>query len=346
LAAATGGALTLYAIRAPALKLGGLFQPISREGGLVLNNLLLSTMCATVFIGTLFPTFLGAMGVTVSVGPPYFNFCFELLAIPLIIALGVGPMLGWKRGDLGAALVRLKFAALATLIVAIAVYALMRGGPVLAVPAMAGAAWLVGSAIAEIADRVRLGRVPLSHSLARAGALPRAAWGMALAHAGLGVMIAGMTGTALWTQERILAMQPGESVELAGYQVRLDSVGPVKGPNYDAERGSFSVTRDGRPVAVLTPERRIFHPQETSVTSIGIRTDFLADIYVVIGEPDPGKPGAYVTRLYHHPLVPWIWVGAVVMVFGGVFSLSDRRLRIGAPVRRTSAMPEATASAE
>jgi cytochrome c-type biogenesis protein CcmF len=335
LAAATGGALTLYAIRAPSLKIGGLFQPISREGSLILNNLLLSTMCATVFIGTLFPTFLSAIGVTVSVGPPYFNATFLPLAIPLVMAMGVGPMLAWKRADLGAALGRLKFAALVTVIVAVAIYAANHRGPILAVPGMAGAAWLVGSALSEIAERIRLGQIPFAHSLTRAAALPRSAWGTMLAHAGVGVMIAGMTGTALWTVERIQAMAPGESVELAGYQVRLDSVGPVKGPNYEAERATFTVTRDGRTVATLTPEHRTVHPQEQAVTNIGIHTDFLADIYAVIGEPDPGRPGAYVTRLYHHPLVPWIWVGAVIMVLGGVLSLSDRRLRVGAPNRRT-----------
>jgi len=216
----------------------------------------------------------------------------------------------------------------------------------MAIPGMAGAAWLVGSAFAEIADRIRLGRIPLAHSLSRAAALPRAAWGSALAHAGVGVMIAGMTGTALWTQEQTLTMAPGDSVGLAGYQIHLDSVGPVKGPNYDAERGTFSITRDGKPVAVLTPEHRVFHPQEQPVTSIGIRTDFLADLYVVIGQADPVRPGAYVTRLYHHPLVPWIWVGAVVMVLGGLMSLSDRRLRIGAPVRRAARLPLSSVSAE
>jgi cytochrome c-type biogenesis protein CcmF len=343
----TGGALTLYAIRAPSLKLGGLFQPISREGGLVLNNLLLSTMCATVLIGTLYPMLLNAVaGRTVSVGPPFFNATFLPLAIPLIAALGVGPMMAWKRGDLAGALGRLKFAALASFVVALATWYVERGGPILAVPAMAGAMWLVGSAIAELADRVKLFKVPLGHSVARAAALPRAAWGMALAHAGLGIAIAGMAGTSLWTEERILAMAPGDSVELAGYQVHLDGVGPVAGPNYDALRATFTVTRNAEFVATLTPERRIVHPQDQAVTNIGIRTNFLADIYAVIGEPDPARKGAYVTRLYHHPLVPWIWFGAVVMVAGGVLSLSDRRLRVGAPVRRLKLSSSAAPAAE
>jgi cytochrome c-type biogenesis protein CcmF len=345
LVAATGGALTLYAIRAPSLKLGGLFHPISREGGLVLNNLLLTTMCVTVFIGTLYPTFLNAVtGRTVSVGPPFFNASFLPLSVPLIAALGVGPLLSWKRGDLAGALGRLKFAALAAFVVALATYYIHRGGPILAVPAMAGAAWLVCSAIAEIAGRVRLGQVPLGNSLARAAALPRAAWGMTLAHAGLGIAIAGMAGTALWTQERILAMHPGDNVEIAGYDIRFDGVAPVTGPNYDAERATLTVTRDGHPFATLTPERRIVHPQNQAVTNIGIRTDFMADLYAVLGEPDPAKPGAYVMRLYHHPLVPWIWFGAVVMVLGGVVSLSDRRLRIGAPVRRAATLPGAVSA--
>jgi cytochrome c-type biogenesis protein CcmF len=209
---------------------------------------------------------------------------------------------------------------------------------------MAGAAWLVCSVIAEIAGRVRLGQVPLGNSLARAAALPRAAWGMTLAHAGLGIAIAGMAGTALWTQERILAMHPGDNVEIAGYDIRFDGVAPVTGPNYDAERATLTVTRDGHPFATLTPERRIVHPQNQAVTNIGIRTDFMADLYAVLGEPDPAKPGAYVMRLYHHPLVPWIWFGAVVMVLGGVVSLSDRRLRIGAPVRRAATLPGAVSA--
>ena len=243
------------------------------------------------------------------------------------------------------ALGRLKFAALAAFVVSLAVYYFHNGGPVLAIPAFLGAVWLVGSAIAEIADRIKLFAVPFSHSMARAAALPRAAWGMTLAHAGLGVLVAGMTGTALWTQERIQAMAPGDSVELAGYQIRLDSVGPVKGPNYDAERGSFSVMdKNGKLIATLTPERRIVHPQEQAVTNIGIRTNFFADIYGVIGEPDPARPGAYVTRLYHHPLVPWIWVGAVIMVLGGIVSLTDRRLRVGAPSRRPMSLPDAVSA--
>jgi len=341
LIAATGGALILYAIRAPSLKIGGLFQPISREGGLVLNNLILTTMCATVFIGTLFPTFMSAMGKTISVGPPYFNFCCQVLTPFLAIGLGVGAMLPWKRADLPGVLSRLKFAAAISVVVAIAVYYLHNGGPVLAIPAMMLAVWLVASAVTEIAERIRLFAIPFSHSMARAVSLPRAAWGMTLAHAGLGIAIAGMTGTALWTQERIQAMAPGESVELAGYQVQLKSVGPVEGPNYDAERATFIVTDTGHYVATLSAERRVVHPQETSVTNIGIRTNFFADIYAVVGESDPGKPGAYVTRLYYHPLVPWIWVGSVIMVLGGIVSLTDRRLRIGAPLRRLANIPEA-----
>jgi cytochrome c-type biogenesis protein CcmF len=346
LALATGGALVLYAVRAPALKQGGLFQPISREGGLVLNNLLLSTMCATVFIGTLYPLFVNALGgQTVSVGPPFFNRTFLPLAIPLVVAVGIGPLLPWKRGDLLPALGRLKFVALASAAAMVATYTLQQRGPVMALVGMAAGAWLVCSAIAEVADRTRLGRIPLGQSLSRAASLPRAAWGMTLAHAGLGIAIAGMTGTALWTVERIQAMKPGDSVALSGYQVRLDSVAPVAGPNYDADRATFTVMRDGKTAAVLTPERRTYRPQGQQTYNIGIRTDLVSDIYGVIGDADPGQPGSYVTRLYYHPLVPWIWIGAVVMVLGGLVSLSDRRLRVGAPARRAVQLPAGSAPA-
>jgi cytochrome c-type biogenesis protein CcmF len=136
-------------------------------------------------------------------------------------------------------------------------------------------------------------------------------------------------------------MTPGESIDLAGYQIQLQSVGPVQGPNYDAERATFIVSDKGRYVATLAAERRTVHPQEQAVTNIGIRTNFFADIYAAVGDPDPAKPGSYITRIYYHPLVPWIWVGAVVMVLGGLVSLTDRRLRIGAPMRKMANIPEA-----
>ena len=333
LAIAIGGSLTLFAVRAPALKAGGLFSPISREGGLVLNNLLLATATATVFLGTLYPLFLEAFGGgKVTVGAPFFNATFVPIMLPLVAAMGVGPLLAWKRADLAGVLGRLKLAFAATAVVALAFLYWRSEGPVMAIVGMAAAAWLFTSVLVELAERTQLFRQPLSHSLKRALNLPRSAYGMSLAHAGLAIAIAGMTASAAWKEEAIQVLRPGESVDLGGYSYQLQGVAQVRGPNYRAEQGRFLVTRDGEEVALLTPERRVYDVGNRPTTEAGIHTTGLADLYTVVGEPD-GK-GGWTVRLYHEPLVPWIWAGAIVMVLGGLTSLSDRRLRVGAPQRR------------
>ena len=333
-----GGSLTLFALRAPALKAGGLFHPISREGGLVLNNLLLTTACATVFLGTLYPLFLEAVGgAKVSVGAPYFNATFVPLMIPLVAVMAFGPLLQWKRADLAGVLGRLKWAGLASLLAAALAVYLHSGGPILAWLGMALAAWLFAGCIVEWAERVKLFRAPLATSWARARQLPRSAYGMTLAHAGMAVVIAGVTASAAWQGEVVRVLRPGETAELGGYVYRFDGVESLRGPNYAAERGRFTVTRDGHPFALLTPERRLYDVQRMETTEAAIHTTGLADLYAVIGEPD-GR-GGWTVRLYHEPLVPWIWAGSFIMVLGGALSLSDRRLRVGAPTRRPRLAP-------
>ncbi len=339
---AIGGSLALYAWRAPVLKAGGLFQPISREGALILNNLLLSTATATVLVGTLYPIFLDALDAgKVSVGPPFFNATFIPLMLPLVVAMGIGPMLAWKRGDLLGALGRLKLAALVTAAVGLATYYFRSGGPVMAVVGMAVAAWAIAAAIDELAGRIGLGRLPPGESLRRAARLPGAAWGTALAHAGVGIAIAGMTGSGAWMTERIQYLAPGEQIGIAGTQVRFDEVIRVDGANYVADRGVFSVlSDDGRVVGQLFPERRRFLVSQRVITHSAIRTTGLADLYIALGDPaGEDRPDAWTVRVYHHPLVPWIWIGCVVMALGGVVSLSDRRFRVGAPARRRAVAP-------
>jgi cytochrome c-type biogenesis protein CcmF len=262
-----GGSLTLYALRAPTLKGGGLFAPISREGGLVLNNLLFAAGCATVFLGTLYPLINDAMGGTkVSVGPPYFNMTFVPLMLPMLAALGLGPLLSWKRGDLGAALARLKFAFLFTVIVAVATAYLTIGGPVMSVVGMGLAAWLFGSVVAEWGGRVQLFRAPFAETLRRARNLPRAAWGMTLAHFGVAVLVAGIAGAA-WQTERVESVHAGETVDVAGYVFKFEGASEVQGPNYVAQRGRFTVTRGGDFVAEMQPERRFYPVQRTTTTN-------------------------------------------------------------------------------
>ncbi|MBV8889784.1 MAG: heme lyase CcmF/NrfE family subunit [Alphaproteobacteria bacterium] len=335
---ATGGALLLFAIRAPSLEGGGLFAPISREGGLLLNNLLLTTACATVLLGTLYPLFLDVVvHQKVSVGPPFYAATFVPIMIPLLLAMAVGPMLSWKRGDLLAALQRLKFAFLLAAATAVATMALMGARSLGAACGLGIAAWLLLATVAEWAERVRLFAEPLGGSLRRAARLPRAAWGMTLAHAGMAVVIAGITGSTAWSVERIASVHPGQSVDLAGYTVALDGVHEVPGADYNALRADLRLLRDGRQIAAMHPEKRFYPLEDGTQTDVAIRTNLLADIYAVIGERD--QSGGYVLRLYYNPLVPWIWLGAALMALGGLVSLSDRRHRVGAPARRARPLP-------
>jgi cytochrome c-type biogenesis protein CcmF len=329
-----GGALSLFAWRAPALKPGGLFAPISREGGLLINNLLLTIAAATVLIGTLYPLVLDTMGGgSVSVGAPWYNKTFMPIILPLVALTALGPLLSWKRADLAGALGRLKVAFAAAAVAVLVAFALHRAGPPLALLGVGLAGWLFVAALTEFAGRSRFFAPGAGGRLRR---LPRAVWGMTLAHAGLAVAILGMTGSAAWKQEDIRVLKPGESATLAGYSYRLDGVTAVEGPNYHATRARFTFSRDGQPVAVLTPEKRVYPVAESSTTQAAIRmTPELADLYAVIGEPD-GK-GGWTVRIYREPLVPLIWGGIVIMGLGGLVSLSDRRYRVGAPVRARAA---------
>jgi cytochrome c-type biogenesis protein CcmF len=328
----TGGALLLFAWRAPQLQGGGLFAPISREGGLLLNNLLLTTAAATVFLGTLYPLLLDVVAhQKVSVGPPFYNMTFVPIMVPLLIAMAVGPLLPWKRGDLLGALSRLKLAFVVTAAAALVTLAATGARSIGAACGLALAAWLFAATLTELAERIRLVAEPRG-ALRRALHLPRATWGMTLAHAGMAVVIAGITGSNAWTEERIVDARPGDRIALAGYTVVLDAVNEVSGPDYTATRADMRLLRDDREIAVLNPEKRFFPVENGSATGVAIRTNLLSDVYAVIGDPD-GK-GGYTLRLYWNPLVPWIWLGAAAMALGGIVSLTDRRHRVGAPARR------------
>ena len=338
-----GGSLILFAIRAPALRSGGLFSPVSRESSLVVNNLLLSIGCATVFIGTLYPLLIDAIsGGTdkISVGPPFFNATFMPLMVPMVLLMAVGPVLAWKRGEIMRALRRLRVAMVAAIAAVALTFALEPDGPWLAPLAIGLAVWLFAGALVQWAERIKLFAVPLRESLRRMAGLPRAAHGLTIAHVGVAILIAGITGAA-WQQEAIQLQRPGESVAVGAYTATLVAVEEGEGPNYTYERGLLRVSRGGREVATLTPERRFYPVAGMPTTEAAIRTTFLADFYAVLGERD--ESGAWITRYYYNPLVPWIWIGALVAMFGGLVSLSDRRHRVGAPARHK--LPHAAAQA-
>jgi cytochrome c-type biogenesis protein CcmF len=345
LAAAVGGSLTLYAVRAPALEGGGLFAPVSREGGLLINNLLLSTAAATVLVGTLYPLLAEAIGLgQLTVGPPYFNAVFVPLMVPLVLLAGVGPFLSWKRADLGAAIQRLKIAFVASALVLVVVWISAGGnlGALAAAAGMALAAWLAAATAAEWLARARHG-TNFGISWARVAALPRSAHGMSIAHLGVAVLIVGICGASAWKQERIESLKPGEWIEAGGYRVTFDGARRTEGPNYAAVTGTYTVTKDGVPVTLLTPERRNYAQPPQGTTEAAIHTTLTGDLYTVIGEPD-GADGAFVTRVFIEPFVPWLWAGVLLMGLGGLVSLTDRRFRVGAA--RKPALPPQAVPAE
>ncbi|MBF0169186.1 MAG: heme lyase CcmF/NrfE family subunit [Alphaproteobacteria bacterium] len=332
LTAVAGGSLTLYAFRAPALKAGGLFAPLSREGGLLLNNLLLSTAAGTVLLGTLYPLFVDALGGgKVSVGAPFYNAVFVPIMIPLVAAMAVGPLMTWKRTDLLGILSRMKFVVAATLLTGIAVWVLAGGrlGDLASAGGMALAAWLFLGSLWEIGERSMLFRASGPEVVARLKQIPLAAWGMTLSHAGLAIMIVGIVGSSAWMEERIQNMKVGETAKLHDVEIRLDSVSEVPGPNYAALSGTFVLLKDGKEYQRLSPERRQYRQPPRPTSETAIHSTLLGDYYTVIGEEAPG--GGYVTRFYWQPLIAWMWAGALIMSLGGLVSLFDRRHRIGAP---------------
>jgi cytochrome c-type biogenesis protein CcmF len=325
-----GGSLTLFAGRASTLKQGGLFAPISREGALVLNNLFLTTACATVFIGTLYPLALEVLtGDKISVGAPFFNLTFAPLFIPLMVAVPFGPMLAWKRGDLLGAMQRLLVAGIAALLAIAVAWAWARGGSALAPLAIGLAVFVIAGALSDLAERVGLFRLPLATSASRAMGLPRSVWGTAFAHAGIGVALIGIVCETTWNSEYIGTMKPGDAISIAGYQMTLEGLIQQQGPNYRELVAPFTVRLDSKRLAVMIPSKRTFTTRGMSTTEAALLTRGASQLYISLG--DPTADGGITARIYHKPLVLLIWFGPVLMTFGGLLSLSDRRLRVGAP---------------
>ena len=328
-----GGAFTLFALRAASLRVGGLFAPISREGLLILNNLFLATGLAAVLVGTLYPLVLEAIGgKTISVGGPFFNLSFGTLMVPLLLLLPLGPFMAWKRGDLGAVVQRLTGAIAATIVVTLVVYWLAGWSVSLAPLGMLLGFWVAFGAIAELVDRIKLGRIAAGDSWSRLVGLPRSAFSTAIAHFGLGVSVIGIVATTAWPGEVITTMSAGQTATISGYTVHLDKIDDVAGPNYDAERGIFTVTEPGGGTRQAIAEKHVFRASGQPTTQASINTYWFSQLYIQLGEK--GTDGAYVVRLWYKPFVTFIWLGALIMAFGGFVSLSDRRLRVGAPSRR------------
>ncbi|TQF36879.1 cytochrome C biogenesis protein CcmF [Bradyrhizobium sp. UNPF46] len=325
-----GGSLALFAGRATSLKQGGLFAPISREGALVLNNLLLTVACAVVLFGTLYPLAMEMLAdFKMSVGAPFYNLTFAPLFAMLLLAVPFGPMLAWKRGDLLGVTQRLLAAGVAGLVAVAIVWGWARGGSALAPLAIGLGVFVIAGAVTDIVERTGLVRLPFATVLHRARGLPRSAWGTAFAHAGLGVALIGIVCETTWNSEYIATMKQNDVAEIAGFDVKLDGLLQRQGPNYREMIAQFNVSRDGQPLSVMTPSKRSFTTRGSSTTEAALLTRGASQLYISLG--DATAEGAIAVRIYYKPMVLMIWWGPVLMAFGGVLSLSDRRLRVGAP---------------
>ena len=324
----TGGALALFAWRAPRLSQRTAVALWSRESFLLANNVLLAVTAATVLLGTLYPLLLDVLDLgKLSVGPAYFEQVFVPLMAPAVLLMGAAPLARWRHGDFPDLKTRLRWAALASLVIALALLAVLRNASALTGLGLLLAVWCAASAAVSLATRLR-------HEGRRLSALrqlPASYYGMLLAHAGLGVFIFGVTMVRSGETVRELPMRAGDSVGLAGYDFRFDGVAPARGPNYDALRGTLTVSRNGRTIATLAPERRLYRAGGMPTTEAAIDSGLTRDLYAALGEAVENQRWA--VRLHVKPFVDWIWGGCALMALGGMLAVCDRRYRL----RRTSA---------
>ncbi len=335
-----GGALMLFAWRAQTLTQGGIFAPISREGSLVLNNLFLSTALTTVLVGTLYPLVLESItGEKISVGEPFFNLTFGPLMVPLLMAVPFGPLLAWKRADLWAASQRLYFAFGGAVLVMLVTYVFIDRASVLAAFGIGLGTWLVLGAFTDIATKSGIGNVSPGVALRRFMGLPRSAYGTALAHLGVGMTTLGVVAVMSLQTEHILTMKPGDSVAVAGYEVRFEGLQPYRGPNYTEDQGRFLLLDSNeRTLSEIVSSKRFYPARQMPTTEAGIATRGVNQVYIALG--DAVDDGSVVVRIWWKPLVTLIWLGCVVMMIGGTLSLLDRRLRVGAPAKRRKRLAE------
>ncbi|MBI5891661.1 MAG: heme lyase CcmF/NrfE family subunit [Nitrosomonadales bacterium] len=321
-----GSSLVLFAWRAPKIGLGGKFELVSRESMLLSNNVLLSVASASVFLGTLYPLFMDALGMgKLSVGPPYFHTVFVPLMIPMVMMMGLGPVARWKQASLPDIWQRVRWALASSVVIALLLPLVMgKWTPLIAV-GMLLAAWVI---ITSLLDLRR--RIAGAGSLMQRMKIPSLSYyGMLLAHLGIAVFIIGVTMVKGYETERDVRMDVGDTVEAGGYVFRFDGVSDQAGPNYMAAQGRVTVRKDGKIVTVLNPEKRQYNASGMPMTEASIRTGILRDLYVSLGEPIPGT-NAWAVRVYIKPFVDWIWFGCFMMALGGMLAISDRRYRIHA----------------
>ncbi len=324
----TGGALTLYAARANVMEARGVFGTVSRESALVANNVLLAVSSFVVFVGTMWPLVAEMfLDRKLSVGPPFFNMAFTPFMVVLGLILPLGAMLSWKRARVGRVARALAPAFVLAVLLMGLVWTLQTGRSLMGPVGVFLGTWIVAGAATDLWSRTGQGG-----DLRRLFRLPRADWGKAVAHAGLGITMLGIAGLMAWEEEDIRVARVGEPFAVGAFELELLDVNRVQGPNYISTMGEVSLRQGGREVAVLNPEKRNYPVAQMPTTEAAIDYRFLRDVYVVIG--DPQADGGWVMRTYIKPLANWIWAGCILMALGGGLSLSDRRMRVAAGARK------------
>jgi len=325
LAVVIGGSLALYAWRAPKMVTGSGFTWFSRESLLLANNVILMAALGSVLLGTLYPLFIDAMGLgKISVGPPYFNAVFVPLMAPALFLMGIGPLARWKDASLPDVVTRMKWALGVALATGLLLPLTLDGFNPWASLGFFLAAWITLAVLAAFIDRLKHGQGGLLQKLA---ALPRGFWGMQLAHLGMAIGVAGIAVVANYSTERDVRMEVGSYAELAGYTFTFRGTTEHDGPNYRAARGTLEVSQNGKPVATLHPEKRIYNASGSGMTEAAVHPNIFRDVYVALGEQLDDQ-GAWTVRLFHKPFINWLWFGALFMVVGGFMAASDKRYRI------------------
>ena len=310
-----GSSLTLYAWRAPKSTLGGKFSLTSRETFILLGNVFLVVSAASVLLGTLYPLLIDALHLgKISVGPPYFNSVFVPIMIPLLVLMGIGPWTSWKNSNLFDVIRRLWIAALVAVIASALIPFAMGEFTWLSSLGFLLAFWVIASGVLQIIRQ------------AKAGKPPRSFIGMQVAHLGIAVFVIGVTMVGAYQEEKDVRMLAGESVSVGGYQIQLQGVSAVPGPNYKAMQGTFLLTRNGKLEATMYPEKRSYFSSTMPMTEAAIDVGLTRDIYVSLGEELEDK--AWAVRVYYKPFVDWIWFGCLLMALGGVLAISDKRYRM------------------
>jgi cytochrome c-type biogenesis protein CcmF len=321
-----GGSLALFAWRSPRMIAGGAFTWFSRESLLLANNVVLMASVAAVLLGTLYPLFIDALGMgKLSVGPPYFNAVFVPLIAPALFLMGVGPLVRWKGDNLPDIFVRLKWALGISVATGLLLPLTLEGYKPWAVFGLAMSTWIVLTVVIAFRERVR--------SMGQLFTLPRAFWGMHLAHLGLAVGVAGITMVVNYEQELDVRMNVGDQTQLAGYTLTFMGVEQREGPNFRATRGTLIVKEDGDQQLVLRPEKRIYNASGSVMTEAAVRPSAFSDLYVSLGEPLNAELTTWAVRLYYKPFINWLWLGAVLMVVGGFLAAFDRRYRMASKAR-------------